>query len=171
MLDRRLILGGLPAGLVLGALVWLVADRGNSQIEALDIAVADLQRMTPTSARRPGATRNGLQGPPLFGQANSEALGPEPTLVLQGIVRTSRRHAALIAINGKPAEWLSVGETRDGITMQDVSTRGVTVSSANGVKEIGLGSTSSPSVTAPTSADPAAGFRSPPAPASAPASS
>lgn len=171
MLDRGLILGGLPAGLVLGALVWLVTDRGGPQVEALEVAAAELQRMTPPSARRLGSMRVGLQGAPLFGRANSEALGPEPTLVLQGVVRTPRRQAALIAINGKPADWLSVGETRDGITVQDVGARGVMISSANGVKEIGLGSTLSPSVATPTSAAPAAGFRSPPAPASAPASS
>jgi len=177
LLDRSLILGGLPVGLVLGAFVWLMIGHGGPQVDALEASVVELQKMTPASSRRVASAAAGLalQGVPLFGRANSEALGPEPALVLQGLVRTPRRMAALIAINGKPADWLSVGETRDGVTLQDITAHGVTVTSANGAKDISFGA-AAPAPTMPTAppandSGPPPGFRSPPAPASAPPTS
>lgn len=173
MLDRGLILGALPAGIVLGALTWLIAGRGGDQVEALEPLTTQLHSMTLARPRPSGASPVAIAGvsPPLFGRLNGEVEPPEPTLVLQGVVRTARRQGALIAINGKPADWLSIGETRDGITLQEVNARGAVISFEGGVREISFGAASAPSPTATVIENgPPAGVRSPPPPASAPTS-
>jgi hypothetical protein len=101
----------------------------------------------------------------------------EPSIRVDGVSMTRRRLAALIAIDSGPAEWLQVGESRGGVTLQSVSVSGVTVETPLGVKAVNLGdqaAASAPAVGAagpPIAAGPdqiPPGFRSPPEPASGP---
>jgi hypothetical protein len=105
------------------------------------------------------------------------------------VVRTRRRQAALVAINDAPADWLTVGETRDGVTLQAIEGSRIVVDTLLGPVPIQVGetvggappaSTSGPSTAASANPPPPAGvsptildktppgFRVPPAPASAP---
>jgi hypothetical protein len=167
LFDRKLILSAAPVGLVLGAAIWLVIGRGGPRAEALEQVQTELSRMRPANAR-PSA-RSGqlaLATAPMFGPAPGEIIAPEATVSLQGVVRTPRRQAALVAINGKAPEWLGVGETRDGVTLESLSTSSITVVMANGAREIGFGPAGA---TPPSSGpDPSSNFKSPPPPASAP---
>lgn len=111
---------------------------------------------------------------PLFGGATETPPEPEPAVTLIGVTRTPRRSAALVSINGAAADWMQLGESRDGVTLQDVGSNGVVIATVNGPKEIALGQTgmaASAMVLAPSTAGPDGpppGFRSPPPPASAP---
>ena len=123
---------------------------------------------------RPGATpqiRVLANAPPLFPVLSGARAAPEVAVRREGVARTPQRTAALVAINGAPAAWLALGETRDGVTVEDVAESSVTLGTARGPRTIALGQ-GGPAPAAegsPQPAEPAPpGVRSPPEPASAP---
>lgn len=170
MLDRNLILCGLPVGLILGVAAWMSTGRAGATSEALEQAASALQAMPKGGARRQTAS---IAPPsltaPLFAQPEGAALPVETSVVLQGLSRTPRRQSALLAIGARPAEWLTVGETREGVTLDSVGPGGVTITTPSGTRDLGFGPANT-SNQAPASIDPMPppGVRSPPPPASAP---
>jgi hypothetical protein len=71
---------------------------------------------------------------PLFGLTGGP--GSDVQLRLDGLAITPGSKAALISINGKPADWLDLGATRDGVTLLDVQPLKVTLDTATGFKEV-----------------------------------
>ena len=167
MFDRKLIIAAPLAGVVVGAVAWLGLGRDGAPVDSLDQASLTLTSLRSLSARAaPVRTAQSLAAPPLFGRMAGEVDAPEAAVILQGVVRTARQRAALLSIAGRPADWLYLGQTREGLTLESVDAAGVTLSSANGVRQIGFGAASSPST--PPVTEPPAGYRGPPEPASAP---
>lgn len=170
MLDRDLILFSLPVGLVLGLAVWAASGQG-AQTDALQAAADQLQAMRPAIKRVDGQAMPSPMISPIFAQADQGAAPVEISVALQGVSRSGRRQAALIAIGGQPADWLTVGETRGGVTLEAVRANGVTITTANGPRELGFGpsTVTTPGSMAPGGeAGPAPGSKGPPPPASAP---
>lgn len=183
---RRLELIGIaaPLGLATGLAAWLLAGGLTVRANTLDEIHARLAQLRPPAAapaRGGVASAAPLLGAPLFALTTGPGAVREPSIRVDGVALTRRRLAALLSIDSKPAEWLVVGESRDGITLQSVSATGVTVETLLGPKSLNLGDQSAASAPAPGSAAPAPvasaagvqdqvppGFRSPPEPASAP---
>ncbi|MBO9709874.1 MAG: hypothetical protein J7521_16860 [Caulobacter sp.] len=169
MLDRRasLIFAGAAAGgLVLGAGAWAAAGGPGFAQNAIAETAAKFPtlRVRPAPARAQSAGLARALAAPLFSIPG--AGGPAPALRLDGVARTPTRIAALLSMDGKPAEWLAMGETRNGVTLVEVGDGKITVDTSNGSAEVVLGQV--PAVQAPTQDAPPSGFRMPPPPASAP---
>jgi len=177
---RRLELLGVaaPLGLLTGLLAWLLAGGMSAQANQLEGVHQRLAGLRPPAAAPPrGRTADAaaLLGTPLFALTTGPGAVREPAMRLDGVSLNRRRMAALIAVDTAPAEWLSVGETRGGVTLQAVTSSSATLETALGVKTLSLGdqsAASAPPAGAPvaTAAEdrPPPGFRSPPEPASAP---
>lgn len=180
MQRARLIGCGAAGGLVLGALAWVVLGKGAAASERLDDLQGRLEALRPpatvTSASLDPAT---LASAPLFALTTGPGAVSEPAIAVQGLAKAPGRAAALLAIDGKPADWLAEGATRDGVTVQEVRAASVLVDTVTGTKEIVLGQKVGPAATANGSASPSpsgalqsgppAGYRLPPPPANAPA--
>lgn len=182
---RRLDLLGIatPLGLATGLAAWLLAGGLSVRANALDEVHARLSHLrapAPLAARSSDAGAAALLGAPLFALTTGPGAVREPSIRIDGVSITRRRMAALVSIDAKPAEWLQVGESREGVTLQAVTVSSATLETALGVKTLSLGdqsAASSPLPGAPGAAVAAGaqdqappGFRSPPEPASAPMS-
>lgn len=176
---RRLKLIGIatPIGLATGLAAWLLADGLSVRASALEATHAQLARMRVPAAVLTSSSDGGaaaLLSSPLFALTTGPGAVREPAIRVDGISMTRRRLAALVSIDARPAEWLTVGETREGVTLQAVSVSSITLETALGVKTLNLGDQSAasapgPSATAAVVQDQVPpGFRSPPEPASAP---
>jgi hypothetical protein len=166
LFDRKLIFAAPIGGVVVGALAWLLLGRGGASVDSLaqsSQALADLRSLSARTS--PPRANPAATAPPLFGRMAGEVEAPEASVVLQGVVRTARQRAALLSIAGKPADWLQLGQTREGFTLESVDASGVTLSSASGVRQVGFGAAQA---VAPPLNDPPSGYRGPPEPASAP---
>lgn len=175
---RRLTLFlAVPVGLAVGVLAWLGAggaSAGLDRVAQAETLVAALPRPSrPTGNSTTTATAE-LVSTPLFALTTGPGAVQEPSLRLEGLSVTRRRAAALLAIADQPAEWLSLGETRDGVTLQRVLGSKVIVETVLGERELMLGSTTAgrgdPAAPVPVAGSDGIppGFRSPPPPASAP---
>lgn len=116
-----------------------------------------------------------LASTPIFPMTVGPGAVTQPSLRLDGVAVTPRHSAALIAIDGKPAQWLALGESRDGVTLRSVGGSKVLIDTLVGdvVVELGRVVGNAPpeagAVGDQTPRDPStAGFRMPPPPASAP---
>ncbi len=122
--------------LFLACVGWLVLGGGARVLTPLDEAEARLAAAPPA----PGRTRAGV-GPlvgastPLFGAATNASLR------LEGVARTPRRTAALLAAGAAPAQWVSVGTTVGGFTLVGVTATGAVVESVEGRRTVALGET------------------------------
>lgn len=164
--------GAAPVGLLTGLLAWLVAGGPSVQARALDVTEARLAAIRPERGSGPASRAGGaaaLLGAPLFAVAGAAA-EHDPSVRLDGVSVTRRRMAALISLDGKPAEWMSLGESREGVTLRTITTAGVTLDTASGEKTVSLGD--GPVGAAGPAAQgldgPPPGVRLPPEPASAP---
>lgn len=182
MLDRRASLifaAAAPVGLVLAAAAWTLAGGAGFAQTSIAEAVAAFPA-AGARAPRVATTASGVGvaiNAPLFTILGGKGAAGDPAIRLEGVVRAPGRIAALLAIDAKPSTWLSLGETRDGVTLVEVLGSKVTVDTAIGMKEIRLGEGAAPSTGAGGSpaaalaqdAGPPPGYRMPPPPASAPA--
>jgi hypothetical protein len=142
LLSRPLLVAAIPVGLVVGFLAWSLAGGA----EATDTVLGDLQRRV-TSLRAPRTFSGGPDGydvaslaaEPLFVLTTGPGAVPQPTVRLDGVVSSKARVAALLSINDRPAEWLGLGETRDGVTLQHVAGGKVTIDTVYGPAEVALG--------------------------------
>jgi hypothetical protein len=183
-LRRVALLGGaVPLGLLTGLMAWLMAGGLSTNGDVLEEVQTSLGQLRPPAAANRVRAYSGaadLLASPLFALTTGPGAVREPSIRVDGVAVSRRRIAALLSIDGKPAEWLSVGESRDGVTLQSVTSSSITVETVVGAKALNLGDQSAASAPAP-GADQAAsptpapavdqmpsGFRSPPEPASAP---
>lgn len=185
MRPPALIAWAVPAGLAAGLLAWFAAGGPGAPSAALEPVarqVAALRRPRSSLPDLKARDTGDLAAMPLLVLTTGPGATPEPIIQLAGVVRTRGRVAALVAVNDKPAGWLTRGETKDGVTLQAVLSSSVIVDTVYGTKEIALGDRSGPSApepivssppsmtpTPPPAADPVPrGFRPPLPPASAP---
>lgn len=172
-----------PLGLVTGLAAWLVAGGMSARADAVEDTHARLSALkAPLSASLRGtdASAAPLLGSPLFALTTGPGAVREPSIRVDGVSVSRRRSAALLSIDAKPAEWLSVGESREGVTLQSVSASSITIETLLGPKTLSLGdqsAASAPSTAGATGGasvaaqdQPPPGFRPPPEPASAPRS-
>ena len=174
---RRIALlgGAAPLGLLTGLVAWVLAGGLSVKANALDTVESGLSALKPPAALASQAGRGeaaALLGSPLFALTTGPGAVREPSIRVDGVSLSRRRTAALVSIDGKPSEWLEIGESRDGVTLQEVSSSSVTFETAVGTKALNLGDQSAASAPAPIAAaggdQPPPGFRAPPEPASAP---
>lgn len=171
-----MILSAIPAGLMAGFLAWFAAGgpaAGSTALAPAATELAALRRPRPSLPDLWVSDVTGLAAAPLFTLTTGPGAVPEPVIRLAGLARARGRAAALLAINDKPAEWLSRGESRDGVTLQAVTSSSVVVDTVYGEREVTLGdrpmAEPPPAAPRPPAIDPATrGFRMPPPPASAP---
>lgn len=155
-------------GLVAGGGFWAL-EGGKAQ--GADLASIDTRLDAVSTRVRPGLDRPSdalaqALSTPLFVEAGAVTDQKEILIQLAGIVRSPNRVAALLAINGAAAQWMSVGEDREGVLLRTVSSSGVVLTTPSGEREVLLGA---PNGAAPLLSEAApGGFRSPPPPASAP---
>jgi hypothetical protein len=140
-----LVWGAVPGGLVLGVAAWLAlggASPTSNRLSALETRLDQIR-----VAARP---HRGAVSAPAGVQANAAALAhpifsvgsavvADAVLRVDGVAISPKRSAALVSINGKPPEWLERGATREGVTLQTVSSAKVVFDTATGPREIGLG--------------------------------
>lgn len=176
-----MILAGAPAGLATGLLAWMLA--GGSQVAAerldgLQVQVSNLKAPPRGASALSYVSVSDLASQPLFALTVGPGAVREPSIRVDGVSISRGRTAALLAIDGQPAEWLTLGESRAGVALQSVSASTVVVETLTGPKELALGSQSGPEAESSPETNAAAtgaapdqippGFRSPPPPASAP---
>ncbi len=169
------LLGAAPLGIATGIAAWLLAGGASADVAKLHGVEHRLTalRRPPTMTPRVTRTADELAAMPLFAMTTGPNAVSDPSVRLDGISKTAHRTAALLSVDGKPADWLLVGEARDGVILRQVSAAGVQIDTPTGPKQIALGDanlgSSAPSPPAQAVADtPPPGFRSPPPPASAP---
>ncbi|ATQ43426.1 hypothetical protein [Caulobacter mirabilis] len=135
MLDLRspVIFLAPLAGLLLACLGWLVLGGEGRVAAPLDEAEARLAALPVERPLPQAAVYSGSGGKPLF------VVATPASLRLEGVSRTPRRTAALISINGEPAQWIPVGTTLGGFTLSGVSATGVIVENLLGRQTIALG--------------------------------
>lgn len=170
MLDFRspLIIAPAPAGVVLGVLIWLVLGGPGAPLRAIEAAAPPSSSRTRPAGEAGESAASSLAGlPPMMG---AQAAGPDVSVRLEGLVRRPGRIAALLAFNGGPPVWVTLGDTQSGMTLVDVSSASVILESVRGPVELKVGeATGATPATPPASGDdPPAGARIPPEPNSAP---
>jgi hypothetical protein len=142
-----LIRAAVPAGALLGAALWLAFGRGTAASVRLDGLAQRLDAARPVGRKAIGL------GPDAVALAMAKPLFPLPAgaggqgdlaVALQGVARSSQRTAALLSFNGAASVWMALGETRDGVTLQDVQADKVVLDTPMGFKEVGLGDASAP---------------------------
>jgi hypothetical protein len=146
-----LILGAVPVGLATGLLAWLAAGGASADTDRLAPVAEEIAELR--APRRGGdasmAQLADLTGAPLFALTTGPGAVSEPVIRLDGLVVTRHRVAALMAIDGAPPAWLSVGQSQGGVTLQQVSSTKAVIETALGVREIALGATQTGGATSP----------------------
>lgn len=107
----------------------------------MDQLEARLAAARPAAVRRdvgPDASLDRALASPVFAMTTGPGAVTEIPVALSGLAVTKTRKAALISIGGKPADWLDVGATRDGVTIVAVSGAGATIDTQTGFRSIGL---------------------------------
>lgn len=177
MLRLGLIGGAIPLGLLTGLAAWLAAGGAFASLNKLapiEDKVRAIRAPREASARAVITQGAALASAPLFPLTTGPGAVREPALRVDGLSVTPRRAAVLVSIDGKPAEWLSAGETREGITVRSVAASGATFDTLVGEKVLGVGEQSAASAPAEASIAQTIvdqmppGVRGPPPPASAP---
>lgn len=180
-----LILAAAPLGLATGCLAWFAAGgaaAGADRLDPLQTQVANLKAPARSQAAASYADISSLANSPIFALTTGPAAIKEPAVRVEGLSVSRKRVAALLSIDGQAAQWVSVGERRDGFTLVEVTSTRVLIETQAGAKEIALGeqtgTVSAEAATSPiqTASAPASavvdqippGFQSPPPPASAP---
>jgi hypothetical protein len=170
----------VPLGLATGFLAWFAAGGASASADRLDplrVQVANLKAPNRSEPAAAYADISGMASTPIFVLTTGPAAIKEPAVRVDGLSVSRRRVAALLSIDGQPAQWMSVGEKREGFTLVEVSSTRVLIETLAGPKAIALGEQAGSVAATPapiqTAAAPAPdqvppGFRSPPPPASAP---
>ncbi len=169
---RLALLAAAPAGLALGALVWVVVG-GSSAAEARIGGLEARLGGTVLAAPGPPSSEGWVAqagSHPLFALTTGPGAVAEAVVKLEGLARTARESSALLSINGAAAQWLQRGASKDGVTLMEVGSSNAVLMTALGRREVVLGtgpaanSSGEPPAQPPTSG----GFHMPPPPASAP---
>lgn len=126
---------------LLGGVLLPADDRVQGLSERLDAATPAAPPSSPPSASAGGTA---LLGRPLFPLAAPTPGSSEAALHLQGLAANGGRSAALVAIGDKPAVWLALGETKDGVTLRRVAREGAVVETMSGDHSLTLGGDHAP---------------------------
>ena len=171
MLDLRAPLIPLSAalGVVIASMVWLLFA-GHSRVLA-DLGAMEQQLAAPQPAiSRASIAQDDAAGrilaAPLFALTTGPGAVTDVAVRLDGVAMTPTRRAALVSIDGKPAQWMTVGQALDGVTLMEVQSAKVSVDTATGFKDVGLWDAplaANGSAQSPPGAPAPAGFRLPPA--------
>lgn len=140
-LRSPLILGAAPAGMVLAALAWFALNAGSWVTRPLDRLAARLDAVHPAGRVEPRGAGDAVAASlasPIFVSTTGPGAVPDPAVALSGVAISPRGASALIAVDGKPAAWMSQGATRDGVTLISVSATRVVVDTAIGFKDVAL---------------------------------
>lgn len=169
-----------PIGLLTGFLAWSAAGGASASLDRLAPISDQLMALRPPAAAAPRRAIQGdsLLGAPIFALTVGPGAVREAAIRVDGLSVSRRRAAALVSIDGASAQWMSVGESRDGVTLRAVSASKAVFDTVLGDKELGLGEQSASSAPAASPGDSVEvsstivdripqGFRSPPPPASA----
>lgn len=169
-----------PIGLLTGFLAWSAAGGASASLDRIAPVASQLAALRPSAGTKPRQTAQGerLLATPIFALTVGPGAVREPAIRVDGLSVSRRRAAALVSIDGASAQWMTVGETRDGVTLRTVSASKAVFDTPIGDKELGLGEQSASSAPAAPPADSTEaastivdrippGFRSPPPPASA----
>ncbi len=143
MLDLRAPLVPLSAalGVVIASLVWLILA-GHSRV-LTDLAAMEQRLAAPqlvlarASVMQDDATGRILAAP-LFALTTGPGAVSDVVVRLDGVAITPTRKAALVSVNGKPAQWMTIGQARDGVTLVEVQSAKVSLDTATGFKDVGL---------------------------------
>jgi len=164
----------VPTGLVLAALAWFAFG---GFIYGPDISRLEVWVHAPAPAIRalqpidPAVDVTRIVAAPVFSLTTGPGAVTEPVIQLQGLAVTPKGRAALLSVDGKPANWYELGATRDGVTVIEVQSNHVTVDTAARLRDVGLFDKpvtgAAGSGPAPAQAALPPGFRTP-SPASAP---
>ena len=168
---RAFLVVSAATGVAIAAAVSLIAV-GQPQAKEL----AALNGRAASVAARPPKDDAGfssvqlLSAPPLFPVLSGPNAPADIPVSLQGIARSPGRTAALLSIGGQPSEWLALGESRDGVTLEDVASSSVKIDTPRGSRalQLAIGGAPSDGPTAGSLGGAIPGFRSPPEPAGAP---
>jgi hypothetical protein len=173
-----MMLWSAPAGLALAALFWLalhglVLEPIVAKQEAALVASRPMQN-DPVASPDLAPEIGRIVASPIFALTTGPGAVTEPQIQLQGVAITPKSRAALLVVDGKPANWYELGATRDGITVMEIGPSKVNVDTVTGFKQVGL--SDKPAVPPPNGGSPVrpggdvvpSGFRSPQPPASAP---
>jgi len=128
-------------GAIMGAAGWFAFDGGRPMQARLQAETAQARsiglqlrgELAPTAS-----TAGVVAGAPLFALTSGPGAVTEPAVQLLGLSITPRRQAALVSINAKPAQWLNLGETLDGVTLVQVSSTRVLVDTPVAIREAAL---------------------------------
>jgi hypothetical protein len=177
---RRLVLCAAPTGAVLGCLAWAFLGGTPAAAERLQADRGRLAAGRPAMARlSPVADLAAIAGGhPLFILTTGPGAVADVAVRLDGLSRSSGRAAALLSIDGAPAQWVERGGSLAGVTLTAVLDSEVVLETPLGQKEARLGE--GPPAAAPGAGMPGPnmlpgaagrippGVRLPPQPASAP---
>ncbi len=134
-------------GPLLATLAWLWTDASGAGPSALASLQAQFGE-TAVRAKRPFPLQSPfvsqLMGRPLFQSAQAGTSAVEPSLRLEGLAKTSRRTAALIAIGDQAPQWLEAGQTRSGVTLKSIAADSVAVATIGGLHPLKLGKAAAP---------------------------
>lgn len=159
----------VAAGLILAGIFWLIFGVHTTALGALnrmDQRLAALPAVTSRSLAEEGIASRILAAP-LFALTTGPGAVTEATIHLEGLVITPALKAVLVSIDGKTPDWLTLGASRDGVTLIDVQGSKATFDTATGFKDVGLGDAgpgSGPGVAAQASSNspPGQGLQPPP---------
>jgi hypothetical protein len=179
LLRSPLILGAPAAGLLVGALFWLLFAHGAAASARIADMAARAEALNAPDAASSSANAGSLAASsPIFALTTGPGAVHDIEVLLTGIARTPTHNAALVSINGKAAEWIDQGQTKDDVTLNEVDVDKIIVDTPTGAKDVLLGQKPATSqgvppasggpVGPPADHGPPAGFHLPPPPASAP---
>jgi len=148
-LKSPLILASAPTGLAVACAGWLLLAGGGPAAGSLDAAEARLGRL-------PAPPRAATTVPAAVSAAGAELfVGTAPPIVrLDGLSRTRRRTAALLAFGSGPSQWVSLGATIEGVTLVEVGEAKVVLETVAGRQVLGLGDSTSAASTEAAPANP-----------------
>ena len=128
-----------PAGLILALGLWLVFGRHPQSLDDIAGLDARLAAARPVVAGRSmalDALAARALATPVFALTTGPGAVADIPVTLSGIALTRTRRAVLVSIGGKPADWLALGATRDGVTLMAVTGAGATVDTPTGFKTL-----------------------------------
>lgn len=142
MPNPRPFLIACGGGAALGALAWVAFSGGRPAARPMDLLEARLAGMrtgAPRHAPAPPDRIAQILAAPLFALTTGPGAVKEAGIRLEGLARSPGHVAALISIDGQPADWLALGATRDGVTLREVLGSKIVLDTATGFREVGFG--------------------------------
>jgi hypothetical protein len=126
------------AGVALGALAWtLLGGASDARVSGVQDRLSGLSFRPPEAGAAPAALLSAAAAP-LFVLTTGPNAAQDVKVQLQGLARSPARMAALVSINGAPAQWIAQGQSQGGVTVQEVGAGGVVLLTPLGRKEASL---------------------------------